>query len=137
MKNSIPKGKFDIKATEEILIRFEKSWEETENFYSELICQNDGWGKVIPILELIQSLKSRGENKFFRIGTSIHHLIISRSVEPYLRDDQKFIRIIAENDKFIVAFSEDAKMYREYTLSSLKDRCIVNLLKTLKDTLVD
>ena len=125
------------KVTNEIVAKFEKSWEETEKFYSELISQNDGWGKVIPVLEFIQNLKSRGENKFFRIGTSIHHLIISRSVEPYLRDDQKFIRIIAEDDKFIVAFSEGAKTYREYTLSSLKDRCIVNLLKTLKDTLVD
>jgi hypothetical protein len=124
--------------TKEILNRFERSWNETELFYEELINNYTGWGKLIPVLELIRYLKQNGEDKFFRLSTSIYILIISRSVDYSLREDQKRISVdtISSND-FKVSLFDGRKTYREYSVTSLLDPKMLNLIKTLKDTLAD
>ena len=78
---------------------------------------------------LIAKLKEKGENNHFRIGTSLYRLIISRSVEHELRDDQKRIMIdtIALNHYEII-FSDGFKKYREYRISDLADNRLTKLL---------
>jgi hypothetical protein len=57
--------------TEEILNRFEKSWTETYVRY-EMLINNGGFDKWIPIRDLIAEMKVNGEWKYFRIGASIY-----------------------------------------------------------------
>ena len=65
--------------TQEIINRFEKSWNETLERYQMLI-DNGGFDKLIPIRNLIIEMKENGEWKHYRIGTSMFTLIFSRSV---------------------------------------------------------
>ena len=123
--------------TQEILDRFSKSWIETEIFYNDLIDNNPEWEKLIPLSIFIQKLKNTGGKNFFRLGTSLHHLIISRSVEPGLRSDQKHVRIEAQESSFIVTLKEGTKMYRQYTIKDLDDERLKGLLQTLKQVLID
>lgn len=123
--------------TAEILKRFSESWLETEKFYSQLIDDITGWDKLIPLYIYIQKLKKAGEDKSFRLGTAIQHLIISRSVESKLRQDQKFIKIQALDNSFIVSLRDGKKLYREYTIKDLEDERLTGLLQTLKSTLID
>ena len=117
--------------------RFEKSWVKTMEIYDDLI-ENYGWEKLVPLRNFIVNLVETGESDFFRSGTSVHYLILSRSVNHGLRVDQKFIRIATiDVDRFRVEFREGSKMYREYYLQDLSDDKLKNLLKTLKDTLID
>jgi len=124
--------------TIEILNRFSKSWTETENIYNDLIDNYKGFERLKPIRYFILTLKEKGEDKYFRLGTSIHTLIISRSVNHVLRTDQKYLKIdtIDTND-FEVIFRDGDKVYREYRIKSLDDIKLINLLQTLKHTLVD
>ena len=123
--------------SEEILSRFNESWAETEKFYADLIDNNPDWDRLIPIYLFIQKLKKRGQNKYFRLGTSIHYLIISRSVESGLRPDQKFIKINAIDNYFEVTLKDASKMFRQYTIKDLEDERLTGLLQTLKSTLID
>lgn len=125
--------------TKEILNRFAKSWDETLSFYDELINNHPGFERLIPIRGYILKLRSAGADNFFRIGTSIHELLISRSVNFGLRSDQKYIRIEAllSNDFFVRFQDGDGNVYREYRLTSLDDIKLAQLLKTLKSTIVD
>ena len=123
--------------TEEILKRFTESWIATEAFYTNLIDNNPGWDRLIPVYIFIQKLKKAGEDKFFRLGTSLHFLIISRSVEFKLRADQKFIKIEALDGSFVVTLKDGTKMYRQYTIKDLEDERLTGLLETLKSTLID
>jgi len=124
--------------TIEILKRFAKSWVETANLYSDLIDNYEGFERLKPVLNFILTLKEKGEDKYFRLGTSMHILIISRSVNHGLRNDQKHLKIEAvyTND-FEVIFQEGEKIYRRYRIKSLDDSKLTNSLKTLKHTLVD
>ncbi|XOV68273.1 MAG: hypothetical protein ACFHU9_03665 [Fluviicola sp.] len=123
--------------SEEIKSRFQKSWVKTKQFYDDLI-ENYGWQKLEPLRDFVINLIDTGESDYFRSGTSVHHLILSRSVEHGLRNDQKFIRIATiEKNRFNVAFCEGGKTYREYEVQNLSDSTVTNLLKTLKETLVD
>ena len=124
--------------TQEILKRFSKSWTETEKSYDELIALYPGWEKLIPLRQYITQLKEQGADKLFRAGTSMHSLILSRSVDFGLRDDQKYLKIetITTND-FEITFRDGAKVYREYRIKHLEDNKLTNLLQTLKHTLVD
>jgi hypothetical protein len=122
--------------TEVILSQFANSWTETENHFRYLL-ENHDFKRLKPILLFIEGLKSNGENKFFRIGSSVDGLLISRSVNHGLRRDQKFIRIEAYDNKFGVVLRDGDKTYREYMLDELNDPRLINLLNTLKDTLVD
>lgn len=123
--------------TEEILNRFEKSWVKTEEFFDMLI-GNGNFEKLIPVREFIKDLKQNDEWKYFRIGTSMHTLIFSRSVDFGLRTDQKYVRIetLAPND-YEIALRDTDKLYREYRITDLMDIRLTKLLNTLKGTLVD
>ncbi len=124
--------------TEEILARFNKSWLETEKFYDNLIDNYPGWDRLKPLRNYIAKLKENGGNKYFRLGTSIHLLIISRSVDNRLRDEQKYIRIdTLDFDDYEVTMKDGNKIYREYRITNLEDPRLEKLLKTLKSTLAD
>ncbi|NHA03935.1 hypothetical protein G7092_09020 [Mucilaginibacter sp. HC2] len=124
--------------TQTILNLFHESWTETLLRYDDLITNYSGFERFKPLREFILKLQVQDEDKYFRIGTSVHYLIISRSVNHGLRTDQKYIKIdvINEHD-YYVTFREDTVTYREYRLQTLDDPRMYKLLKTLKDTLVD
>jgi hypothetical protein len=124
--------------TSEILSLFHLSWGETENFYDDLINNYPGCERLKPLRSFITKLKEKGENNYFRIGTSMHALMISRSVRFRLRDDQKYIRIeVIKTNDIEVIFRDGTTIYREYRVDSFDDILIFKLLRTLKDTLVD
>ncbi len=124
--------------TEEILNGFQISWNETEAFYLDLYENYKGFGFVEHFLELIKGLKQNGKSKLFRLGTSVHSLIISRSVDFGLRMDQKYIVIESIGETgFEVVLRDGEKIYREYRISNLKNRKLKQLIKTLEDTLID
>jgi len=123
--------------TEVILNQFADSWIEVERFFDDLINNYPGFERLKPILQFISSLKRKGENNHFRLGTSVYRLIISRSVGHGLRRDQKYIMIEAYDKKFEVTLCDGDRTYRQYMLENLSDERLVKLLKTLKDTLVD
>ncbi|SHG83201.1 hypothetical protein [Flagellimonas flava] len=130
------------KRTDEIIIRFENSWNNTEAFYRNLLEKHTGFNFVAPILEFIQELKNSGESKNFRLGTSMHTLIISRSVEHGLREDQKEIRIEKVNNlpdgfEYEVIMRQGKNVFRVYRVHNLNDEKVLNLLATLKETLID
>ncbi|MFP9112919.1 hypothetical protein ACLI1A_03185 [Flavobacterium sp. RHBU_3] len=124
-------------ATSEILKQFEMSWDKTEQFYNTLVYEYKGWGRLMPLLQFIRDKRSEGEQRHFRLGTSVHHLIISRSVDHGLRPDQKSIQIISENDKFRVVFINGDVLHSDFTVESLEDERLSNLLLILKNTLLD
>lgn len=126
------------KRTTEILNRFSNSWTDTEKFYDDLIDNYSGWEKLKPLREYIRELKKQGEDKSFRAGTSIDVFMLSRSIDFGLRRDQKFLKIetIDMND-FEVSLRDGEKIYREYRINNLNDHRLINLLQTLKHTLVD
>jgi hypothetical protein len=125
------------KRTAEILKRFDESWSATEHFYDKLIGNFTGFERLIPVRQFIQTLRQNGANKFFRLGTALHLLVISRSVDHGLRKDQKHIKIEAYDDKFEVMLLDGEKIYRQYVVDSLSDTRVTRLLETLKSTLVD
>lgn len=124
--------------TLEILNRFYASWDETRASFDDLITNHEGFERLMPLREFIIDLERVGGKKLYRLGTSIHMLIISRSVDHGLRIDQKYIRIeaIGVND-FEVIMRDGEKMYRQYNVKDLKDPLITKLLQTLKDVLID
>lgn len=121
----------------EILKRFANSWKETERFYDDLIENYSGFERLAHIRQFIATLKQNGEDKFFRLGTSVHILIISRSTDHGLRTDQKHIKIDPYDYKFEVTLRDGDIVYRQYMVESLDDIKLTQLLRTLKDTLVD
>ena len=123
--------------TAEILKRFNNSWTETEKFYDDLIINYPGFERLKPVKQFIGTLRQNGEDKFFRLGTSIHILIISRSVDHGQRRNQKYIKIGAYDNKFEVILCDGDKIYRQYMVQSLDDIRVKKLLETLKDALID
>ncbi|MBJ7429284.1 MAG: hypothetical protein JHD28_10075 [Bacteroidia bacterium] len=123
--------------TKEITKRFADSWIETELFYNDLITNHKEFERLKPIIQFIEFLKQNGEDKFFRLGTSIHILVISRSVNYGLRKDQKYIKIEAFDNKFEIKLGVGNKTYRQYLVASLHDTSVTKLLETLKETLID
>ncbi len=123
--------------TKDIKKRFSDSCTETEKFYDDLIANYTGFERLKPIRQFIETLKQNGEDKFFRLGTSVHILLISRSVNHGLRLDQKYIKIDAFDSKFEVMLRDGDKVYRQYMVDSLDDLRITKLIRTLKDTLID
>jgi len=123
--------------TAEILKRFEESWEQTEDAFANLIDTHPGFERLIPVYLFIQKMKDAGNNQLFRLGISMHDLIISRSAKDGLRGDQKFIRIEAGEDSFAVTLADGSKMHRQYTIEELSDPSLVNLLEALKNTPID
>lgn len=123
--------------TKDIIRRFADSWIETELFYNDLITNHKGFERLKPIIQFIEFLKQNGEDKFFRLGTSIHILVISRSVNYGLRKDQKCIKIEAFDNKFEIKLCDGNNTYRQYLVDSLHDNSVKKLLETLKETLID
>jgi hypothetical protein len=123
--------------TAEILKRFSNSWTETEIFYNKLIDNFPGFEQLKPVRQFIKTLKQNGGERNFRLGTSIHMLLISRSVNHGLRKDQKYIKIEAFDSKFEVTLRDGNKTYRQYMVDNLDDIKLTKLLATLKSTLID
>lgn len=123
--------------TKEILLRFNEFWSETEQFFDVLLNNYSGFDRLKPLRQFISALRQKGYDKFFRLGTSMHVLVISRSVNFGLRLDQKHITIEAFDDKFEVILRDGEKVYREYTVDNLNHDRVTKLLQILKNTLVD
>ena len=123
--------------TREILNRFDASWVQTKACFDDLIA-NKGFERLIPVRAFITRLEKSGGKELYRLGTSIHVLIISRSVDHGLRTDQKYIRIEAHNENdFEVTMRDGEKMYRQYRVRDLNDSRIIKLFQTLKQLLID
>jgi len=123
-------------SAQEILNRFSKSWTETQAKYEDLI-NSPEFNGLIPLYLFIQKLKQAGEDKFFRLGTAMQHLIFSRSAEAELRQGQKFITLEAKHNSFVVTLKDSAKMYRQYSIKDLDDERLTGLLQILKDTVIE
>jgi len=124
--------------TKEILKRFKESWDQTEARYDGLIESDEWWGRLIPIRAFISKIKGEGYAEHFRLGTSMHALLLSRSINFGLRIEQKYIKIeLIDVNDFEVTLQEGDKIYRQYRLKDLNDERVSKLLKTLKSTLVD
>lgn len=122
----------------EIVARFQESWVKTEQWYEGLVSNHVGFEPLRPILALLARLKAEGASDRFRVGTSMHDLIFSRSVDHGLRDDQKCVKVMwVGGSDFEIVMSDRFKRYREYRVSDLNDERVSRLLKTLEDTLVD
>jgi len=123
--------------SEKIIDIFKVSWEETVKHYDNLL-NFPGWDRYIPVRQFVEDMIETGEDRFFHAGTSMATLMISRSVNHGLRKDQKFVSIeaIGDND-YEIKLREYLKTYREYRITNLDDPRLNQLLKTLKDTLVD
>ena len=124
--------------TDEIVNRFKDSWTKTESFYDDLIKNYPGFERLKPVRQFISQLRDNEEFNNFRLGTSMHTLVISRSVDHGLRRDQKYIKIETfDNSDFEVTFRDGDKTYRKYIIKNLGDTRLIKLLDTLRDTLVD
>lgn len=123
--------------SEIIINQFAESWVKTEQFFDDLINTYHSYQHLKPILQFIKGSKEQGEHHHFRLGTSLYRLIISRSVNYGLRRDQKYIIMDAHHSDIEVKLCDGEKVYREYLMETLDDERLTNLLKTLKDTLID
>ncbi|TSJ38904.1 hypothetical protein FO440_20610 [Mucilaginibacter corticis] len=123
--------------TEVILNQFADSWIETEHYFENLINNHSSFESLKPILQFILSLRAKGQDSYFRLGTSIHRLIISRSVDHGLRRDQKYIIVEAYDKKLEVTLRGGDRTYRQFMVENLVDERVTKLIKTLKDTLID
>jgi hypothetical protein len=124
--------------TDEIIKRFKESWTETESFYDDLIKNHPGFEHLRRLRQFISDLSDKGTFNYFRLGTSVHSLITSRSVAHGLRSDQKHIKIEAlSTDDFDVSLRDGDKLYRQFRIKHFEDVRLTKPLKTLKETLVD
>ncbi len=122
----------------EILKRFNESWDQTETLYDELIENYPGFDRLKPLRIFLSKIRSEGYSNFFRAGTSMHTLLLSRSVDFGLRTDQKYIKIEAiDANDFEITLRDGEKIYRQYRIDNLYDDKLAKLLKTLEGTLVD
>jgi hypothetical protein len=124
-------------ASEEILKRFNESWTETQLFYTNLVDSYDAYDTFIPLLFFLKKLRKAGEDKNFRVGTSMNDLILSRSAEFGLRPDQKFVAVQVKGNLFIISFRTGTKLHKEYRIKDLDDERLTGLLQTLKNILID
>ena len=121
--------------TDDIISRFRASWEQTENWFVRFAAQQEA---LNPLLDLIRQLKSKGMNEYFRIGSSMYTLLISRSMEYGLRPDQKAVWVrLSEEGGFEVTLKDQFKKYGTYRVRDLNDPEVIGLLRTLQDTQVD
>lgn len=121
---------------QEISDRFIKSWSATQDYYEELINQ-PGFNHLIPLYLFIQKLSKAGENKNFRLGTSMQNIIFSRSIEADPELNKKYLKIKALDSSFVITLKEGKKMLREYIIKDLDDERLRDLLQQLKDISID
>jgi hypothetical protein len=124
-------------STEETGNSFSKSWKEAELFYNDLIDNQPGFERLIPLYIFIQKLTAAGESVHFRLGTTIQYLVISRSAAPVLRPDQKFIKLETKDFSFEITLKDARKMYRQFSIKDLDDERLAELLQTLKEIEID
>ncbi len=126
------------KRSEEIVKRFQHSWDEVEKHY-EHILQYNGWEYLTQLIGAIEYWREIGLDKVFRVGNSIHHLILSRSVEHGLREDQKRILIVPNSDgTYEINFFEGTKKYKEFKTNQLiGNQELERLLKILESVSAD
>ena len=123
--------------SKEILKHFTESWTETQLFYTNLVDSYEAYDNFIPLLYFLKKLQKAGEDKNFRVGTSMNDLIFSRSAEFGLRPDQKFVVIQVRDSSFIVSLMQGTKLHKQHTLKDLEDERMTGLLQTLKTVLID
>lgn len=123
--------------TIEILNRFQQSWADTERFYAYLTNDCAGFERFFLVRQFLDDLKQRGGEQLYRLGTSMHILCISRSVNFGLRPEQKYISIETFDTEFEVCLRDGKQVYRRYKVNYLSDEKITRLFKTLKHVLVD
>lgn len=91
-----------------------------------------------PLINFVSELENKEEWRYFRLGTSMHALLFSRSVDFGLRIDQKCVSIeTIDVDKYEITLTDGIKVYRTYRISDWNDIQLHKLLQTLKNTLVD
>jgi hypothetical protein len=128
--------------TQEIINRFDQSWTKTVDWLKELYAKKEEFSFLKQMLDLLSSMRQSGEWKHFRLGTSMHALMFSRSVDHGLRDDQKYIYIEYVNDlpdgyEYEVIMRDANNTYRTYRVRNLQDECVIKLFKTLESLVVD
>ena len=70
--------------------RFARSWNEVEEEYRRLAARLL-WESCWPVVGLIEELRRRGYDRLFRAGMAAQCLVLSRSAEHGLRDDQRSV----------------------------------------------
>lgn len=123
---------------QEIINRFNESWIIIKNRYVDLVQNYNGFENLKFIIMFIDELNAKNYNNFFRLGMSMHRLIISRSVDNGLRLDQKYIMIeTIEANRFEITLKDGVRIYKQFNSEHLNDLRIFKVLKILKDTLID
>lgn len=130
--------------TTEILNQFTKSWDDTEAHY-DMLSQYDGWDFLKELRSFITELRKQNFEEKFRIGTSMHRLIFSRSVDHGLRKDQKQLVIDAfKNGSYDILFYDFTapgdliRKYDEFRTTELtENKRLMNALNKLANTVVD
>lgn len=107
--------------TIEILNRFKKSWADTEQFFTDLTDNYVGFERLQATRQFLDNLKQNGGEQLFRLGTSIHILYISRSVNFGLRPEQKYISIETLDTEFEVCLRDGNQVYQSYKVDYLSD----------------
>ena len=66
---------------------FARSWDEVEEWYRTLAA-GLLWESCGPVVRLIEELRRRRYDRLFRAGVAAYALVLSRSAEHGLREDQ-------------------------------------------------
>jgi hypothetical protein len=82
----------------ELEASFAESWGWVERFYREELLPLPSWQWLGGIVPLIGELKARGYDRSLRAGQSLYVLILSRSREHGLRDEQSNVAIEPRSD---------------------------------------
>lgn len=130
--------------TAEILRRFEHSWDQVEARYSGLLGK-EGWDFLPELVAFIALLRAQGFDKKFRLGTSMHRLVFSRSVNHGLRQDQKQVMIEPyKNGSYDISFFDFSapggliRRYSEFSSDTLTgNKRVMGCLNKLDSTLID
>jgi hypothetical protein len=124
--------------TQEIIRLFKLSWQQVKERFEELLFKFDFEPKYVqPYIDFINEIIATRQDEHFRAGTTVHNLMISRSVNHGLRMDQKYIKLEIFDHGFDAVFRDGEKEYRSYKIENLKDPRFLNLLKTLESIVVD
>ena len=116
---------------------FIKSWEDIEIFYVDLLSYS-GWDRVKPVQDFIKYLRALGYDKLLRAGQSIHILMLSRSKNFGLRDNQHRIGIEATySNKFRVSYIGETKFKEFETENLIDNKDLQEVLNLLLEQPVD
>jgi hypothetical protein len=120
-----------------IELDFIKSWDDIEVFYVDLLSYK-GWDHIKPVLVLIRHLRALGYDKLLRAGQSVYILVLSRSVNWGLKDNQHRIGIEATpNGIFRVWYFGEAKFREFETEHLIENRNLQEVLDLLLQQPID